>query len=601
MSNIVYYKYNAGPKKSSEKPKELKNLPRNFVLFIIILIGSLVLIQIFRWQVLEGEKFSTMAKSQYLETQRSSSGRGSIYGLNGSVLAIDEPSWGVYATLSNDKTERELFFSNKDKFIAEVAGILGITKDEISSKITDDFVYFPISHGVTTEKKKALEEAEIFGKGTQGFGLYFEKEEKRLYPDGKLASHILGFIGKNEKGEDVGLYGIEGYYFGDLTGREGYSYEEKDSQGNVIFTVEYSPVLPRQGKDITLTIDPAIQSKVEDIIKEGVHKFQAKSGTVIIMNPQTGAIIAMANYPDYNPNEYWKTSDSSIFRNKAVADVYEYGSVQKPISLAIALESKKVSPDYICNDQTGSMKLYDKTIYTWNKQPTGLTSLSQILEKSQNVCVADVALKVGFEYYYPKLTEFGFGQFIGIGLQDESNSYLKPYEEWTKLDLATSSFGQGISATPLQVISALSTIANKGVRMRPYIVADVKDEKEEIKYTPQEIARPISEDTAKLVASYMGNVVLKGEPKRFFAENLPDYSIAGKTGTAQVPKPDEAGYYTDRTNTTFVGFSPVENAKMIMLVKLEEPKIDQFAATTAVPVWIEIFKAIANDLEIPKK
>lgn len=593
--------------RKAHKTVKVKNTEKlHFVLTagFISLIAFGVLVQAFRWQIIQGDLYASLAKAQYLDSQQYSSTRGVILGADGTVLAVDEPAWDVYASLSSLAEERELFFANKDKYVATISGILGKDKEVIESKLSDGFMYVKLDENISSEKKKALSEAEIFPDGNDGylesFGLYFEKKEKRVYPNGRIASHILGFIGKDSEGNDVGQYGVEGFYFSDITGKEGYTYEEKDSYGNVILTSEYDPILPRQGKNFTLTINPAIQLKVERTLKKGVIEYQAKSGTAILMDPNTGAIIAMANYPDYNPNEYWKVTDPWVFKNKAVADVFEYGSVQKPITEAIALESGEIDSSYICDDKTGYIKLYDKTLYTWNKQPNGKLTLSGILEKSNNPCAAQVALEAGHSYYYPKLGEFGIGKFIGIGLQDEATGYLKPYEEWTKLDLAVTAFGQSISATSLQIISALSTIANEGNRMRPYIISSVKEGDEVINIDPQIIASPISSKTAKLVATYMAGVVKRGEPKTLFAVNLPNYSIAGKTGTAQVPRKDAAGYYKDRTNTLFVGFSPVEEAKMIMLVRLEEPKTNTYAVNTAVPVWINLFKTLANDLEIPK-
>ncbi|KKR06167.1 MAG: Peptidoglycan glycosyltransferase [candidate division WS6 bacterium GW2011_GWF2_39_15] len=586
----------------SPKKETVKSFNPHYIVGVLIsIIGLGVLAQGFRWQILSADKFISLAKSQYIENQRQPTSRGVIYASDSTVFAVDQPVWGIYASLSSNDLERDKFFKNKDKYISTISAILNVSQEELEEKLTEQFMFFKIKSGVSTEKKSALEKANIFGPGTQGFGLYFEREEQRIYPNGSLAAHLLGFIGKNSDGEDVGQYGIEGFYFGDITGQEGYTYEEKDSQGNVILTAEYEPILPRQGKSFTLTVIPSIQQKVEKALKQGVEKNQAKSGSAVILNPNTGAIIAMANYPTYNPNEYWKVTDPWIFKNKAISDVYEYGSVQKPITIAIGLESGKVEDDYTCNDKTGSYKLYDKTIYTWDKQPDGKLTLGGILEKSNNPCVLQVALQTGHDYYYPKLKEFGIGSIIGVGLQDESTGYLMPYEMWTKLDLAVTAFGQSISATPLQITSAISTIANEGKRMRPYIISEVQESEDTIKYKPQVIAQPISEKTAKKVAKMMEGVVRQGESKFFFNRDLPNYSIAGKTGTAQIPKRNEAGYYDDRTNTTFVGFSPVENAQMVMIVRLEEPKLNTFSASTAVPVWIDIFKAVADDLEIPKK
>lgn len=593
-----------GLRRTSSKKENNEKIHFIVVAGVISLIGLGVLIQAFRWQIMQGEKFASLAKAQYLDNKEYSSTRGIISTSDGTVLAVDEPAWDIYASLSSLAHEREIFFQNKEKYIDTVSAILSIDRKEVERKLTNDFMHVKLKENAELDKKKALEEAEIFpskaGGYLKGFGFYFLQKEKRVYPNGRLASHLLGFIGRDSEGNDIGQYGIEGFYFSDITGKQGYTYEEKDSLGNVILTSEYDPVLPREGKNFVLTINAGIQLKVEKELKKGVIAHQAKSGSAIVMDPNTGKIIAMANYPDYNPNEYWKTTDSWIFRNKAIADVYEYGSVQKPITEAIGLESGKIKTDYICNDKTGYIQLYEYKLYTWNKMPSGKLSLSGILEKSNNPCAAQVALDTGHTYFYPKLGEFGIGKFIGIGLQDEATGYLKPFEEWTKLDLGVTAFGQSVSATPLQITSAISAIANEGKRMRPYVIESVEEEDDVIKINPQIIDQPISAKTAQNVAKYMEGVARHGEPKVQFNTYLPDYSIAGKTGTAQIPKKTTVGYYDDRTNTTFVGFAPVKEAKMVLLVRMEEPKSSTYAVSTAVPTWINIFKAIADDLEISK-
>ena len=220
---------------------------------------------------------------------------------------------------------------------------------------------------------------------------------------------------------------------------------------------------------------------------------------------------------------------------------------------------------------------------------------------SNNPCIARTALDVGFEYYYAKMREFGIGSSINIGLQEESTSYLKPYEEWTKLDLITASYGQGISATPLQVISAISTIANHGKRMQPYIV-DAMIDGDEINVTvPQIISQPVSADTADTVAEMMKAVVEDGGILESQAKKVKDYEISAKTGTAQVIKEGEVGYQEDTTIATYIGFAPTSDPQMIMLVRLSEPQTAEYSTFTAVPVWNDIFLEIVDDLEIPKR
>ena len=592
-------------KKTSGKPHNNIYL----VGYIVSILAFLILLQIFKWQVINSGSLKSLANEQYQSTGTQTATRGKITAQDGTILAVDQPVWDIYATLSKIPAERERFFAGKDKFITEVSGILGIEKSKVEEKITDDFVYVNLAKSVPTDIKNALAQDDIFGAGTAGFGLYFENKEERIYPNGTLASHLLGFIGQDEVGNPTGQYGLQGYYFRDINGSEGYTYEEKDSAGNVILTSEYDPILPREGKDFTLTINPNLQAKVEEQLEQGVKDTRSKSGSVIIMDPKSGAILAMANYPTYNPAEYWRVSEPWILKNRAVSDVYEYGSVQKPITVAIALDSKTINADYQCDDDTGSLDLYKVTgyadlkgryIYTWNRKPNGLIDIAGIFAKSNNPCAARIGLTVDLPKFYSYLQAFGIGQFIGVGLQDESTSYLKPLNQWTKLDLITASYGQGISATSLQVISAFSAIANHGIRMRPYVISQISDDKEVIDIKPQVISQPVSQQSADIVSKDLADGVLQNTLGGL-ASDLKVYGIAAKTGTAQIAKAGTTGYVDNISNATVVGYAPYDNPKFIMLVKLEEPQVSEFSSYTAVPVWRSIFLAIKDDLEIQKQ
>ncbi|MBU1120018.1 hypothetical protein KKA50_02395, partial [Patescibacteria group bacterium] len=295
-------------KKVRGKKISTKSPNNNFTLigYAISILAGLILFQIFRWQVIDSEALKLLANEQYQSSGTQTASRGKITAADGTILAVDQPVWDIFATLSTDETEREKFFNEKDKFVTEVASILGVEKLTIEEKITNDFVYVNLAKNISTDIKNALAQDEIFGTGTAGFGLYFENKEQRVYPNGSLAAHLLGFIGKDAEGKPLGQYGLQGYYFRDLNGSEGYTYEEKDSAGNVILTSEYDPILPREGKDFTLTIVPNLQTKVEEQLEKGVKDTRSKSGSVIIMDPKTGAILAMANYPTYLPAEYWR-------------------------------------------------------------------------------------------------------------------------------------------------------------------------------------------------------------------------------------------------------------------------------------------------------
>lgn len=583
-------------KKRSAKNAERMGFSWRYLVVAAVVMGVTILglvIQMYRWQVSGHEKFSEMARIQHVDNTRLPTSRGTIYAADGSVLAVDEPVWGVYASLSADERERERFQENRDEFIETVAEILDLDPDTVDERLAPGFRHVLLKHSVPIETKTQLEEADLFG-------LYFEEEELRIYPQGSLASHIVGFVGKDEDGNDVGNYGLEGYYAGDLLGQEGFKYEERDSKGNVIITGEYDPVIAREGKNIVLTIQSGLQARVQEALEKGVEEHEARSGSAIVMDPGTGAILAMATYPDYNPSYYWQEDSAEVFRNKAIADVYEYGSVNKVLTVSMALEEGEITPDWVCHDNEGKIEVADKTIYTWDKMPDGDLLPKDVLRFSNNVCAVQIGQTVGIERMYDYLRKFGIGDFIGIGLQDEATSYLPPLEKWTIVDLAAASFGQAISATPLQIVSAVSTIANDGVRMRPYIVSEIYDEDEQIIIQPETMGRVISEKTAKEVQDMMEQVVLDGEAKYWF-QKVDQYEIAGKTGTAEIPYEDRAGYYEDRTNVTFVGFSPVHDAKMIMIVRMEEPKSNSLSAYTVVPVWIDIFEKIALDLGIAPK
>jgi cell division protein FtsI (penicillin-binding protein 3) len=591
--------------KKKVSKKRISKSGYNIVVGVVVFLGFLVLIQAFRWQILKGKEFVAIAAQQYENSQEELPQRGMILASDGTILAVDEPVWDIYASLSSDGSEREKFFSKKSEFVAEVATILGLTIEEVNSKLSEDFRYVKLKEGISNEKKSALESIDVFD--IPNLGLYFEKNIKRTYPNNNLASHILGFIGKDSVGNNIGQYGIEGYYFSDIEGQAGYFSGEKDSSGNVILNSEYNPLQARSGKTFKLTIKPNIQLKVEEALEKGVKDTQSKSGTAIIMDPKTGKIIAMANYPNYNPNEYWLTQEPWIFKNLAVSDVYEYGSVHKPVTVGIAIEYG-IPKDYTCTDSTGWLDLYDVTgyedlknqkIYTWDRKPGGFQGFAEMFKNSNNPCIARTALDIDSKYYYDKLKEFGIGTSINIGLQEESTSYLKPFAKWTKLDIITASYGQGISATPLQVISAISTIANGGVRMQPYIV-EAMIEGNDISITkPQVLAQPISKDTADTVAKMMMLVATDGIPVNE-AKKMQNYNISSKTGTAQIAKLTGVGYEEGKVNTSYVGFAPSADPTMIMIVRLSEPQTSGFAATTVVPVWNDIFIDIADDLEIPK-
>ncbi len=566
---------------------------RRFVLLtygVFLFVFIVLVAWLFRWQVLAHDRFVELANAQIKKKQKMQTKRGSIYSADGVVLASDLPTWDLVISVTNEQDKQKFFErENFSKFIKNLKEILNVPEDAFYKLQSQNLNYYIFAKNLTVEQKEAIEELHIPG-------LYLEQKTKRIYPNGTLASHVLGFVGKDVKGSPVGLYGIEGYFWGDLKGKKGQTLSEKSIGGNTLVSNEYRHAVVREGKNIVLTIRSGIQKKVEKILAYKVKEYGAKSGSVIIMDPHTGEILVMANYPSFDPNKYWEAKDVNIFKNKAVASVYEYGSVQKPLTLAIALQEDKIKKDYKCYD-SGRLKVLDKIIYNWSYAQYGWLTLEGILEHSDNVCAATIGLKVGAKNMYTYLHKLGIGQLLHVGLQDEETGYLKDYKKWNKVDIAVSAFGQMVSATPLQVTSAMSALANSGNRMQPFLVKEIYNSEETINFKPFVANKVFDKDVADYVAKIMYKATMK---QSSWYKYRGIYSIAGKTGTAQIAKSSGNGYEEDKTNVTFVGFVPYDNPVMIMLVRLEEPKKYQLASQTAVPTWQAIFDAIKDDLGIPR-
>lgn len=560
-----------------------------FVFGSIVLLFLLVVVQLFRWQVGSYERFSALASAQLNSEQDVFTKRGTIYTQDGVVLAVDSPSWNVIISLTNG-VDQAKFLKEKATIFQEISSVLDAEVEELTSGFNDNrLTYQVIYRGINKRQREILEEKKLLG-------VYTEDSIKRLYPNGELFSHIIGYVGTDSFGRPKGNYGIEGFFWGDIKGKEGASQQEKDLSGKAIISKQYKNVQYREGKNIVLTVNSGIQKKVEKLLEEGVQEQRADAGSVIILAPKTGEIIAMANYPDYDPNEFWKIKNVSVFRNKVVSSPYEYGSVQKPLTIAMAMDDGKLDEDDICND-TGKLKMDDKTIYNFNFVKYGKITPKETLQYSDNICAATYGLSVGAASMYDYLLKLGIGASSSIGIHEEETSFLKTPDKWLKIDIATTSYGQAISATPLQVASALSALANHGERMQPMLVKKIYNNEEEIIIKPSSAGQIFTPETADKVAKMMEYATFT---RKDMAKYKGVYSIAGKTGTAQVARADTSGYYEDRVNVTFVGFSPTIDARFIMLVKIENPRKGNLANLTVLPLWMKIFDTIKDDLGVPR-
>jgi len=428
-------------------------------------------------------------------------------------------------------------------------------------------------------------------------GLHVLSGTRRTYPEGTMLSQVLGFVGKDEQGFDKGYFGLEGFYEGDLSGRAGYAITETDVSGKPIPYGESYRKEPADGRDLVLTINRELQYLLEKKLQEGVEKYGAKNGTAVLMDPYSGGILAMANYPSYFP-EYWTdelkgesdVSNVGVFRNLAIGGNYEPGSVMKPITISMALNEGLVNPSTTYEDN-GPVVYSGFPVRTWNNKYLGTITMTQILEHSINTGAAWVGHQVGFDTFSTYLSAFGFGDVTGVDLQGEEMGIVRDPSSWRDIDLANMSFGQGISVTPLQMVTVFSSLINGGHLYKPHIVKRLIDYDSLGNITPieipsEEVSSPISADTSESMRLMLGRVVTDGEFKWFVSHaGMQDYSVGGKTGTAQIPVHGQ--YDPNKTNTTFIGYASIESPKFVLLFKLSEPSASTYSADTVVPLWFE--------------
>jgi len=542
----------------------------NFVYLFFLIFIVILSVKLFDWQVIKGEDLARQAKNQYTVGKVVSAPRGSILASDGSILSGRRESWLLWASLPSLK-------ENPTNVAKELAPILledEVNIENILSK--SGIIWVPIKHKVATEVKNNIEALGIPGLG-------FDLEEDRYYPEASAAAHLLGFVGKDSDGGDIGYFGLEGYYNLSLSGKSGYTSADNDAQGSPILLGSFKNTSALEGVDLVTNIDKAVQLILEKRLKEGVEKYGASGGTVIVANPKTGAILGMSAYPAFEPSKYFDYGDT-YFKNPAISDTFEPGSVFKVIVMASALDAGVVTPETICDNCTGPLKVDKYLIETWDRKYHPDSTMTEVIVYSDNVGMAFVGQKLGADAFYDYLDKFGIGKTTGIDLQGEVSIPLRAKGSWNIVDLATASFGQGVAVTGIEMVRAVSAIANEGKLPTPEVVNFLKGKTWQEKIKPK-IVQIISSQAASEMTAMMVAAAKNGESKW---TNTKGFSVAGKTGTAQIPI---AGHY-DAKNTiaSFIGFSPAQNPKFIMLVTLNKPSSSQWASETAAPLWYSIAK-----------
>lgn len=535
-----------------------------------LLLYAAIFARLLYWQVWASSRLKSQAVSQHFFRFALPPKRGSIFSSDGYPFIMNQQAYLVYA---EPKEVKDI-----DGFSKRIADILAIDQASISSQLTiPDRVWVPIQHkvdGPVVDRLKELKEK----------GLGFEPEPKRYYPEASMAAHILGFVGLDQNSMDRGYFGLEGFYDRELKGKEGSLQIEKDVQGNPILIGSTFRVDPQDGRNLELWVDRSVQAIVEKRLQEGIEKYGAKEGSVVVMDPKTGGILAMASIPSYDPRVYF-SSEKERYINPVVGSTYEPGSTFKVLIIAAGINEGVITPTTTM-EETGPVEVMGYMIRTWNNKYNGTVSMTDVLVHSSNVGMVFVGKRLGKEKILSTLKNFGFGALTGIDLEDESAPSLREDKEWRDIDLATVSFGQGIAVTPLQMVRAVSTIANGGYLMEPKVVKAVVDSSGKTTVIqPKKIRQIISKKTAEQVTEMMVASVENGEAK--FAKPK-GYRIAGKTGTAQIPV--EGHYDESKTIASFVGFGPADNPKFVMLVTLREPASSQWGSETAAPLFFNIAK-----------
>ena len=553
----------------------MKDLKFNLVLGFFFLLALVMVFRLAQLQIVDNDYWKALAQSQHNVFLETKGDRGEIFITDrmGNLypLAINR-SW-EYIYLS----PREI--SKKDIDNTELAQTLG----EIL-EIEEEFILKKIervnSSYEVLKRRLAPREVELL-EGANLTGVYIKKENIRYYPQDSLASHLVGFLG----GEGSGQYGVEGYYNEILEGSFFLQKGERSAQG---FLTEKAVGLVDSGEDLTLTLDYNIQFIAENLLERAYEDLGIEGGTILVGDPHTGKILALANWPNFNPNEHFLERDFKVFKNPAIQIPFESGSIFKPITMAIALEEGKITPDTIFND-TGSVQIAGRTIRNYDQRVWGRVSMTEALEKSINTAAVFAKDTVGNEVFTDYLKKFGLFEYTGIDLQGEVNSPNTSFKQGFEVNFATASFGQGIDTTSMQLFRAFSVLANGGRMVDPHVVDRGAVSTGE---------RVISQKTSADITRMMVNVVEEGWARR---AGVDGYYVAGKTGTAQVPWSalgiPKRGY-SNNTIQSFIGYAPAFDPAFLILVKLDNPKT-KTADLSAAPIFGELARFIINYYQIP--
>lgn len=551
---------------------------------ITLAFAGLLVVRFFTLQVIQHGFYTALAQGQHSIFKK-------LFPDRGEILAR-ESGGGLFPLATN--RDLNLLYAvptqveKPEEAAKALAPLLNMTEADLLPHLNKpNDIYEPLAHELSDELRTKIEALKLKG-------IAFAPERTRYYPDGPTAAHMLGFWGFSGD-ERKGQYGLEGYFENELKGSPGHLAAERDAGGRLIPIGNQSFVPAQNGDDIVLTIDRTVQYKACSALSAAVQKHGATGGSLIILEPKTGKILALCGAPTFDPNNYRDVSNISMYVNSAI-NTYEPGSVMKAITMAAAVDQGKVTPDTTYTDE-GNRVIGGYTIKNSDGEAHGVQTMTQVLEASLNTGAIFAMEQAGADVFRRYVQNFGFGVKTDITLEGESSGNISSLNQKGEIYPATASFGQGITVTPLQLAQAFGAIANHGVMMKPYLVDEImKAGNVSVKTEPVEVRQVISSKTATTISAMLVNVVKNGHGKR---AAVPGYFIAGKTGTAQIPFKDRAGYDPNKTIGTFVGFGPVEDPRFVMVVKIDEPKDVQFAESSAAPLFGDVATFLLHYLNVP--
>jgi cell division protein FtsI (penicillin-binding protein 3) len=543
--------------------------------FLFLLLFVVVGGRAFQLQVLRGQELRRLAEGQHLKKWTTLPKRGAVLDRAGEPLAVSlvAQSVGVHPRRVEDK----------DNLATELAKILRLKLAEVRQKIDSEKPFVWIKRQITPQEAEQIQQLNL-----KGVEMSFEPN--RFYPQGQMAGQVLGFVSRDSEG----LEGLELQYNDYIRGEAGSSLIEFDAKRRSVLVEGIEGLQIPPGADLHLTLNSAIQHLAEKALEATIVKNRAKAGVAIVVEPFTGELLAVANYPSFDPNAF-STQAKERTRNRAIADSYEPGSTFKTILAAAALEEGVVGKEDLFYCEMGKYAYAGKIIH--DAHPHGWLPFSKILQVSSNIGFTKVAQKLKQERYFRYIEKFGFGKVTGVDMPGEVGGILRSQESWAAIDLATHAFGQGISATPLQMAMAYAAVANGGFLMRPYVVQRVTGPKGEalLKNQPHVVRRVVSEKTARALAAMLKDVTSEGGTGAM--ASLEGFDVAGKTGTAQKADPVHGGYSTKRV-ASFIGFVPADEPRLVVMVLVDEPEASVYGGVVAAPAFGNIARGALRQLAV---